>query len=178
MEVTNRTRLVCETALLLVIGGMVWPQAALPASQAAKQVVKTRRLEVVDARGKVRGVLTAEEAGGPLLSLFDDKENPPATLAILDGGKSIGLTLGRKPGSGDGIVLAVAEDGSKAVLLESRKGSAAVGIDGEGAPTVALTDNGGSSRTISSKQAALAARASECPVDGRARPCLVWLKCG
>jgi len=151
VEVTNRTRLVWEAALLLVIGGAVWSKAAPIASQEATQVVRTRRLEVVDARGKVRGVLTAEEAGGPLLSLYDDKEKPLATLAIVDGGKTIGLTLGRRPGAGDGIVLAVAEDGSKAMLLESKKGSAAVGIDGAGAPTVELTDNGGSSRTISSK---------------------------
>ena len=145
---TNRTRFTAELIVLATIGGAIWatakPTNAVPKN--AQDVLRAQRFEVLDSKGKVRGVLATQDNGDPILTLLDRKGDPIVNVAIID--KISGITLGKSPGSGDGIVLAVGDDGSKALLMEQKKGKAEYGVGGNGVPALEMQSKSGVKKEI------------------------------
>jgi hypothetical protein len=143
---TNRTRFTAELIVLATIGGAIWATAkpTNAVQKNAQEVIRAQRFEVVDSKGKLRGVLATQDNGDPILTMLDSKGDPVINVAIVD--KTPGITIGKKPGSGDGIVLAIGDDGSKALLFEQKKGKVGLGVDGNGAPSLEIQGKDGKKR--------------------------------
>ncbi len=84
--------------------------------------VRTERLEVVNSKGEVRGVVTCTDEGDPMVALTDGKGKPRYAVLVdaKTGTPSIALM-----GSGDEPVLAIAvnEDNSAAFNFQDKAGA-------------------------------------------------------
>jgi hypothetical protein len=135
--------------VVLVAGGRVWRPASVEAQAkqpAVADVVRARRLEVVDAAGKTRAGLSLGPDGGPRLLLFDASEKPRATLSV-DSKGSPRLLLSGEAGK-TRASLSVGPDGSPRLFLfdASEKLRASLGVESNEGPRLHLYDAAGGTR--------------------------------
>ena len=108
-------------------------------------VLKCKRLEVVDEQGKIRAAVTVDEAG-PSLSLWDAQGKVRAGLGVSEAGT--GLTLSDAQGKVR-AGLAVFEAGSGLMLSDAQgKPRAGLAVPEDGPAALALFDAQGQGRAV------------------------------
>jgi len=145
-------------AVLAVVGGLVFMAATNPVAK----VVRAERFELVDAKGKVRGLLTLVGGIGPKLLLFGNGDNARAMLWLTPNGNPE-LCLYDEDGRG-GVGLMVGDDVNPRLTLRDKEGTlrgelsgtelrlcdsdghlrAALTLDRQGSPTMGMFDKDGS----------------------------------
>ncbi|UCH36462.1 MAG: hypothetical protein JSV65_08940 [Armatimonadota bacterium] len=154
VERQNRRLRVGMLAILAVVGALVFMAATEPAAK----VVRAERFELVDAKGKVRGLLTLVGDVGPKLLLFGNDDNARAMLRLTPNGNPE-LCLYDKDGRG-GVALMVGDDVNPRLTLRDKAGTlraefsgtalelcdtkgrlrAALTLDRRGSPTMGMFD--------------------------------------
>jgi hypothetical protein len=142
----------------LVGGRLWWPHvAAAQARQSAvADVVRARRLEVVDVAGEIRAVPYVDPEGGSGLDLRDPSGQVRASLNLTPGGRpglvlnwatgKFGALLLLGPGGAPGLDLSDAAGNTRAALSLAADGSSGlVLMDGAGKPRADLRMQAGGS---------------------------------
>jgi len=111
-------------AVCLVVTAVAIAYAAGKSAVPVQEVVRAQKFELVDAKGKLRGVLSVLSDGSPQLALFDAKGRPRAGLVVLS-------------------------DRLPALLLGDEKGyRARLMLDADGSPGLVLSDEQGNTRAV------------------------------
>jgi hypothetical protein len=100
----------------------IWPVVALVlfggSAPLTNDTIRVQRLELVDAKGAIRGVMTTADKGSPMLTFFDPQGQARAMMGFNPKGQPVLMIGGSdKPG----VVLIQASDGSAGVGLVDAK---------------------------------------------------------
>ncbi len=123
---------------MLVIGGSGEPANVL-------DEVRTKRLVVIDDKGKSRAILTLVSNGSPVLGLWDDKNKSRMSLTLgPDGSPALAL---RDDNGTDRAGLTVLPSGNPALSLSDDNGNTRVFLSlSDGSPRLRLADGNGQGR--------------------------------
>jgi len=112
-----------------------------------QDTIRTRRVELVDKKGKVRATFALGPDDSPSLNLYDEKGGPLVSLGVVSGPWPILKLQGL---GGSAILLLVSSTGSPTMAMQDTKGKArgVFRLGPDGSPVLALQDKRGKSRVV------------------------------
>ena len=123
---------------LILLGGVSLAAACALGFQRTTDVIRARRVEIVDVRGVPVATLAPSREGGGELILRDREGERRANLTVENGAASLGLQGGRVEDP-SGTAAIRADPTGAALGLVGRKASVAASVRGE-KPRIATTD--------------------------------------